>query len=173
MSVTMEAMRFAYQVHAGQVRKYTGNPYTDHLAEVAAIVASAGLRPVAIATAWLHDCIEDQGVTHNQLSIRFGQLVGDGVAMLSDTETGNRAARKAAARERLSRAWPWVQSVKVADVISNTPSIRKHDPKFFAVYSVEVRALLESLTEADERLLGIARAGLWSEVESAAWGSAE
>ena len=39
-NIAFEAMSFAKSVHAGQVRKYTGNPYTDHLAEVAGIVAT-------------------------------------------------------------------------------------------------------------------------------------
>ena len=149
-------MEFAYAVHAGQERKYLGNPYTDHLAEVAAMVASANERRAAIAVAWLHDCIEDQGVTHNQLAIRFGSFVADGVVMLSDTEAGNRAARKAASLERLARAWPWVQTIKVADMISNARSIIEHDPKFARVFVSEMEQLLPVLTGANEQLLAIA-----------------
>ena len=42
MSLAYKAMMFARTVHAGQVRKYTGAPYTDHLAEVAGIPAEFG-----------------------------------------------------------------------------------------------------------------------------------
>ena len=38
--LAFDAMVFARQVHSQQVRKYTGNPYADHLAEVAGIVAT-------------------------------------------------------------------------------------------------------------------------------------
>jgi len=161
--IAFEAMRFARHVHAGQERKYTGNPYADHLAEVAGIVATVIAADwdvpdeVAIATAWLHDCVEDQGVTGSELAYRFGSIVADGVFALSDLEQGRRAERKAASRERLAAAPGWVHTIKVADLISNTSSIVKHDPKFALVYLEEKRLLLDVLTKADPRLLEMAR----------------
>ena len=161
MTIAHEAMIFAREVHKDQKRKYTGNPYADHLAEVAGIavtVCPARVRPeVMAAVAWLHDCIEDQGVTVETLSAKFGSEIARAVQFLSDTETGNRAERKAAARTRLSEAWGWVQTIKVADIISNTASIVQHDPKFAVVYLEEKRLLLDALTEADARLVQIAR----------------
>lgn len=157
MSLAFRAMQFAREVHKNQVRKYTGNPYADHLAEVAGIVSTVRSEEEVTATAWLHDCIEDQGITHNQLRVHFGDIVAGGVYLLSDTETGNRKERKEKARQRLSLAPDWVQSIKVADLISNTSSIVKHDPKFAKVYLEEKRMLLDVLTKADKGLLEIAR----------------
>ena len=51
ITLAFEAMLFARTSHAGQVRKYTGNPYTDHLAEVAGIVATVDGSPESIAVA--------------------------------------------------------------------------------------------------------------------------
>ena len=162
MTTAYEAMVFARDVHKDQKRKYTGNPYSDHLAEVAGIAVTAcpaNLRPdVVAAAAWLHDSIEDQGVTAETLAEKFGPEVARAVLFLSDTETGNRAERKAAARERLAGAWGWVQTIKVADLISNTASIVQHDPKFAVLYLEEKRLLLDVLTKADQRLVQIARA---------------
>lgn len=170
MSLAFEAMQFAREKHAGQVRKYTGNPYSDHLAEVAGIVATVAvgrdlvtMRETMIATAWLHDCIEDQDVIPAELARRFGPDVQAGVLALSDLEVGNRAERKAASRKRLAAAPWWVQNIKVADLISNTSSIVKHDPKFSRVYLEEKRLLLYVLTKADERLLKIASAQVSAE----------
>ena len=157
MSTAYEAMLFARHVHAGQRRKYTGNPYADHLAEVAGIVATVTTDPLAIAVAWLHDCVEDQGVTLQQIESRFGFLVAVGVSGLSDMETGNRAERKAASRERLAECAGWIQDIKCADLISNTSSIMEHDPKFAVVYLEEKRLLLDVMTKADPRLLAMAR----------------
>ena len=162
MSLAFEAMVFAREVHATQVRKYTGNPYTDHLAEVAGIVSTVAdevmERPaVMIATAWLHDCIEDQDITPAEVARRFGPEVQAGVLALSDLAIGNRAERKAASRKRLAAAPWWVQTIKVADLISNTSSIVQHDPKFAAVYLEEKRLLLDVLVNADQRLVEIAR----------------
>lgn len=162
MTVAYNAMMFAREVHKDQRRKYTNNPYTDHLAEVAGIVATAVSRDIPaelqIAVAWLHDCVEDQGVTSTDLMNRFCLDVAEGVCLLSDLETGNRAERKAASRLRLTTAPGWVQTIKCADLISNTSSIVMHDPKFAAVYLEEKRLLLDVLTKADPRLVAIARA---------------
>jgi (p)ppGpp synthase/HD superfamily hydrolase len=162
MNIAYEAMMFAREKHAAQRRKFTNNPYTDHLAEVAGIVATVAhsqndVSPdEMIAIAWLHDCIEDQGVEQAELA-RFGEYVAWGVLMLSDLEVGNRAARKAASRERLGGCPGWIQTVKCADLISNTSSIVEHDPKFAVVYLAEKRALLDVLTRADPRLVSLAR----------------
>lgn len=168
MSLAYEAMMFARKVHQHQKRRYTGDPYAIHLGEVAGIVSTIVGPPrdrlahpeVMLAVAWLHDCIEDQNVHPDALRHEFGATVADGVLMLSDLEEGNRAARKAAGRARLAEASGWVQSIKVADLLSNTPSIVHHDPKFAMVYLEEKRLLLEVLTRADERLLAMAREAL-------------
>lgn len=162
-SLAYDAMMFAREVHKDQTRKYTGNPYTDHLAEVCGIVATVAHEfmghhlDAAYATAWLHDCIEDQGVSYGDLYFQFGALVADGVQALSDTEQGSRTTRKALARSRLAGAPPWVQTIKCADLISNTASIVQHDPKFAVTYLEEKRLLLDVLTKADPRLLKLAR----------------
>lgn len=164
MSIAFKAMQFAREAHKNQVRKYTENPYVDHLAEVAGIVAALGwfageVHPTIVtAVAWLHDCLEDQGVAPQTLADEFGTEVLLGVMLLSDLETGNRAERKAASRDRLARAPGWVQTIKCADLISNTSSIVMHDPKFAVTYLEEKRLLLDVMTRADPRLLEIARA---------------
>jgi (p)ppGpp synthase/HD superfamily hydrolase len=163
MSIAFRAMQFAREVHKDQRRKYTNNPYFDHLAEVAGIVSALGwfdanVHPTTItAVAFLHDAVEDRGVKQSTLHDMFGAEVALGVGLLSDLETGNRAERKRLSRERLARAPGWVQTIKCADLISNTSSIVQHDPKFAEVYLEEKRLLLDVLTKADPRLVEIAR----------------
>jgi (p)ppGpp synthase/HD superfamily hydrolase len=155
------AMNFARAAHAGHVRKYTGNPYADHLAEVAGIVSTVapfGSMRLMVSVAWLHDCVEDVGVTLDQIKAEFGPEVAQGVAGLSDLEVGNRAERKAASRARLGACDGWIQTIKVADLISNTSSIVKHDADFAKVYLHEKWALLDVMPKADSRLVSIARA---------------
>ena len=154
-------MQFATQAHYGCERKYTGDPYVTHLAEVAGIVSTvaygAGIDPEdMIAAAWLHDCVEDVGITGNALMNQFGAVVGTGVYFLSDMEEGNRTERKAQSRVRLASAPSWVQTIKCADLISNTRSIVLHDPKFAVQYLAEKRALLEVMVLADSRLRDVA-----------------
>lgn len=164
MSIAFKAMQFAREVHKDQRRKYTEVPYWTHLAEVAGIVGCipSSYTPtppmeVMVAVAFLHDCIEDQGVSTIELEKSFGLQVAAGVILLSDLETGNRAERKRLSRERLAQAPGWVQTIKCADLISNTSSIVMHDPKFSVTYLEEKRLLLDVLTKADPRLVEIAR----------------
>lgn len=163
MSLAYEAMMFARKAHANQVRKYTGTPYTDHLAEVVGIATSVGWPSDAItndkfmAVCWLHDCVEDCGSSLAQIDFIFGTQVAAGVSGLSDVEVGNRAERKAFSRVRLAACSGWIQTIKVADLISNTSSIVLHDPKFAVTYLEEKRLLLDVLTKADPQLLKIAR----------------
>lgn len=155
-----KAVTFAVSKHASQKRKYTGEPYAAHLAQVAGFAASAHHFDAAlediIATAWLHDVMEDCAVTQEELLSRFGPVVAQGVVQLSDMEEGNRATRKALARERLAKAPGYVQSIKCADLISNTVSIVQYDPKFAEVYVNEALQLLAGLRSADPLLLGLA-----------------
>jgi len=162
VNIAFEAMVFAREVHKDQRRKYSEAPYITHLAEVAGIVATVDNSAESVAVAWLHDSREDQGVTGEEIEHRFGMRVAVGVALLSDFETGNRAERKAASRERLASAPGWVQTIKCADLISNTSSIVQYDPDFAKVYLKEKAALLEVLTAADSRLLAMA----WRHVAS-------
>lgn len=157
-TLALEAMTFARRVHAHHLRKYTENPYVDHLAEVAGIAMSVGWHNAQIhpdklmAVCWLHDCVEDQGVNPAELQELFGPEVMAGVLMLSDLEEGNRAERKAASRRRLHASPGWVQTIKVADLMSNTSSIVKHDPKFAVTYLEEKRLMLAALDKADPNL---------------------
>lgn len=48
-ALALRAMTFAREAHAGQARRYTGNPYVDHLAEVAGIVATVDTSAESIA----------------------------------------------------------------------------------------------------------------------------
>ena len=173
MSLSFDAMQFAREVHKDQRRKYTNNPYADHLAEVAGIVATvpqpAMDAETMIAVSWLHDCVEDQGVQPELLAERFGEAVSRGVQWLSDLEEGSRAERKAASRARLATAPGWVQTIKAADLISNMSSIVQHDPAFAAGYLEEKRLLLEVLTKADPRLITIARRQIVNDRQGAAF----
>lgn len=162
-------MVFAMDAHKDHKRKYTNGPYSEHLAEVAGIVAAVApyhQLDNMVAVSWLHDCVEDVGVTKEQLVAQFGPVIANGVMLLSDLEIGNRAARKTASRVRLAGAPSWVQTIKVADLISNTSRIVERDPKFAVTHLAEKRLMLDVLTRADRRLIDIARAQIDTSIPS-------
>ncbi len=162
MTLVERARIFATAAHAavGQTRKYTGEPYVVHPVEVAGIVESAGGSNAMIAAALLHDVLEDTGVTFDLLVEQFGSEVAELVLWLTDVskpEDGNRSTRKALDRQHSAAAPAEAQTIKVADLISNTRSIVAHDPGFAKTYLEEKRLLLDVLTKADSHLLTVAR----------------
>lgn len=157
------AAGFATLMHGGQRRKYTHEPYTAHLAEVAGYMATCAGRYAEVdaehvlAVCWLHDVLEDTAATEALVMRDFGAYVTRGVVMLTDTEQGNRAQRQAAKRARLALASPAIQTVKVADLLSNSHSIMQHDPDFAVVYVKEAYALLDAMPKADRFLVYLLR----------------
>jgi (p)ppGpp synthase/HD superfamily hydrolase len=155
------ARRYAEHAHNAidHRRKYSGRPYTEHLERVAARVAEVTGDPVAVAAAWLHDVVEDTPSTHAEIEREFGPRVAELVHALTDVEKdhGNRAARKAADRDRIARAPALAHTVKLADVIDNAEDIAENDPHFARVFLREMEALLEVLTRGDAGLLAEAR----------------
>lgn len=158
MSIVHKAQVYAMAAHAavGQKRKYTGEPYIVHPAEVARIVASVpGSTEDMVAAAWLHDVVEDTGVTYTDIHMSFGPEIAELVAWLTDISKpgdGNRAFRKAMDREHTAAAPAEAQTIKLADLISNSKSIVQHDPEFAKTYLEEKRLLLEVMTKGDPGL---------------------
>ena len=146
------AIAYAANAHAGQRRRYTNEPYVTHCIEVMNIVRAAGGPIKMQCAAVLHDTIEDTYVTFDYLASEFGGSVANMVKDLTDLETGNRATRKRLSRERLAAASGEVQTIKLADLISNTSSIVDHDPDFARVYLKEKAALLRSMTKGNAAL---------------------
>jgi len=163
MDLVHKAQVFAIAAHSavGQKRKYTGEPYFVHPAEVARIVAGvSGSTPEMVAAAWLHDTVEDTGVTTTDIHMNFGPEVAVLVGWLTDVskpEDGNRAVRKAIDREHSAAAPAEAQTVKLADLISNSKSIVEHDPAFAKTYLEEKRLMLEVMIKGDPTLMAEAR----------------
>jgi guanosine-3',5'-bis(diphosphate) 3'-pyrophosphohydrolase len=70
------AFELAKKAHAGQKRR-DGTPYVTHVIAAAEITAEMGLDEVSIVSALLHDCIEDTGITYDDIKKQFGQTVAD------------------------------------------------------------------------------------------------
>ena len=155
-TLSQRAAEYARVIHRDQVRKYTGEPYFRHLESVARIVRGKGYSEDAVAAAFLHDSIEDQGESRERLEALFNPVVARLVWEVSDQskkEDGNRAARKAIDREHLSKASPEGKAIKLADLIDNTMDIALHDPSFARVYLREKRLLLPLLFDASNAAL--------------------
>ncbi len=157
-----KVVHFAAVKHRDQVRKYSGESYINHPIEVAKIVAEVSCTEEMICAAYLHDVIEDTDTDYDEIVREFGVTIADHVNGLTDVSTkedGNRAARKKLDRDHLSKQDADVQTIKLADLISNTVDIVENDPKFAKVYLVEARELYKVLDKGSvylrQRLLCI------------------
>lgn len=155
-----KAYEFAKKAHEGQKRKYTFEPYINHPIEVMQIVSTVTDDIPMLCAALMHDCMEDCDVTFEDIRKNFGVWIAELVEDLTDIskpEDGNRATRKAIDRRWLSSAHWEAKTIKLADLISNSRSIVKHDKDFARVYIKEKELLLEVLTEGDATLYAQAK----------------
>ena len=93
------ALDYATKKHEGQKRK-TGEPYIIHPIEVVDILAGLEMDTPSLAAGFLHDVIEDCGVTFDDLSAEFGpEIAGlvDGVTKLKLADFERRDAAVVAA----------------------------------------------------------------------------
>ncbi len=155
----------AGKAHEGQFRKYSGMPYIVHPIEVATIVQTVGHTDEMIAAALLHDVVEDTDYSFEDIAKEVSPEVADlvkGLTDVSSPQDGNRKVRKAIDKDHLAEQNAEVQTIKLADVISNSQDIKANDPKFAKVYIEEMKALLEVLTKGDKTLYAKAKEIVYS-----------
>ncbi len=148
-----DALEFAVVAHKDQPRKYTEEPYVVHPIRVGKAVKH--LNNLTIASAFLHDVIEDTEVTYEDIKEYFGRPVADVVQELTDPHLseGNRAKRKEITRRKMEQGSFEAKSIKCADILDNMDSILTNDENFSIVFMKEIQALLPCLEGADEHLL--------------------
>jgi (p)ppGpp synthase/HD superfamily hydrolase len=137
---------FAAQRHGDQKRKYSDEPYTVHLEAVVEILRKHGvINPNVLASAYLHDTVEDTDTKVQDIIKEFGEDIAQLVYWLSDMEEGNRASRNHMSAWRLSRAPFDAKLIKCADIIDNTTNIGQHDPNFAKIFAHEKRDILKAM----------------------------
>jgi GTP pyrophosphokinase len=115
---------FAMKAHGQQFRA-SGDPYFAHPLEVAGILTELKLDVPTIATALLHDTIEDTSVTYDDIKQNFGEEIAglvDGVTKLSKLELFSERTKQAENFRKLMLAMSndiRVLLVKLADRMHN------------------------------------------------------
>jgi (p)ppGpp synthase/HD superfamily hydrolase len=123
-----EALVFATELHATQVRKGSGVPYAAHLLGVASIALEYGANEDEAIAALLHDAIEDQGgaATREEIRRRFGETVAAIVDGCTDADTSPKPpwrSRKEAYVAKIPHAPASVRLVSMSDKLYNARSI--------------------------------------------------
>ncbi|HEV7264025.1 MAG TPA: HD domain-containing protein [Falsiroseomonas sp.] len=134
-ALLLRAATFAARVHAGHRRKGSaGEPYVNHVLEVAQILAEHGAPQEAVLAALLHDTVEDsdtdpEPITHDRLVTEFGQAVADIVAEATDDKSLPKETRKALQVKHAPTRSDAAKLLKLADKISNLRAIAASPPK--------------------------------------------
>ena len=115
---------YAMKAHGNQKRA-SGAPFFSHPVEVAAILAEMRLDDATIATALLHDTIEDTGATRNEIDTLFGPEIGSLVEGLTKIKKLDLVTKKAEQAENFRKLLLAISSdirvllVKLADRLHN------------------------------------------------------
>jgi GTP diphosphokinase / guanosine-3',5'-bis(diphosphate) 3'-diphosphatase len=129
--IVAKAFEFATKVHANQRRKgLRAEPYVNHLAEVARLLAEAtgGEDPILVAAGLLHDTVEDTDTTPEELEAEFGAEVAGIVREVTDDKSLPRGERKELQVQSAPGKSLRARMVKVADKTSNLRSILDSPP---------------------------------------------
>lgn len=123
----IEVLNFAALAH-GEQKTPKGLPYIAHITCVAMEVINAceksqleqNKTDLAISCALLHDVIEDTNITYDEIYVKFGDKIANGVEALTKDKT--KSTKQEQMKDSLERllAQPYeIQMVKLADRITN------------------------------------------------------
>jgi (p)ppGpp synthase/HD superfamily hydrolase len=163
----LHLLGFVCDKHSGQFRKYTGEPYVNHVIRVANTVQEHGGTEYQIAAALCHDLLEDTDCDRKELSnilrdcdynVFARTNICNMVRELTDIYTHesfpetNRAMRKRLEAERLWKISDEAQTIKYADLLDNTSDIMQNDAKFGELYLKEKEYILSKMVHGDIEL---------------------
>ena len=124
---------YAMKAHGNQKRA-SGAPFFSHPLEVAAILAEMRLDDATIATALLHDTIEDTGATRSEIDALFGAEIGSLVDGLTKIKKLDLVTKKAEQAENFRKLLLAISSdirvllVKLADRLHNMRTLGHMKP---------------------------------------------
>lgn len=150
----IEVLNFAAIAH-GEQKTPKDLPYIAHITCVAMEVINACEKSsldeekanLAISCALLHDVIEDANITYDELYMKFGEKVANGVeALTKDKTLASKQEQMKDSIERLLTQPYEVQMVKLADRITNLGIPPKHwDNEKIKKYQKEAGFILSCL----------------------------
>jgi guanosine-3',5'-bis(diphosphate) 3'-pyrophosphohydrolase len=148
-----EAAELAARRHNGMARKGRGNePYINHLAEVANLLATAtdGADAELVAAGWLHDVIEDTDTTREELAQKFSDRVASLVVECTDDMSLPKPERRRRQIVDAPKKSAGAKLIKIADKISNIGA---------RIHSAEERDDLADYTGWAEQVVAGCRGG--------------
>ena len=158
-SLIIKAAQFAAVKHKDQRRKYANVPYFEHLARTAQrVMLHEEATESLVAAAYLHDVVEDNHSTFEEVENQFGFLIKEHVMWLTNASKDinprpPREERKRIDREKLAKAPPFVKIIKMIDRSDNLRDMMHIAPKDkIQRYCEESALLVEAIGDASKDL---------------------
>lgn len=115
-----EVINWVAEMHDGQFRKGTKVPYVAHVYGVALSLISAGIKDRdVIIGAFTHDIVEDTEATLENVREKFGDVVAEYVALMSEDKSQPWEVRKQYAIDHIWDMPLGAKWIKLADKVSS------------------------------------------------------
>lgn len=154
-----QAIRFAVDHHAGQLRKGTTRPYITHPLEVMSILMRMNADTDLLIAGVLHDTVEDTHATIEEIIALFGDDVGALVGAHSEDKSKTWQERKHDAIEELRGADRRLKMLVMADKVSNLRSLsadfRERGDRLWDIFNAPVEKQCWFYTEMKAALLSM------------------
>ena len=160
LGLVLKAVKFATWKHRDQKRKDAkGSPYINHPVALAEVLwDEGGVRDATvIASALLHDTLEDTETSPAELKGAFGAQIAAIVEEVTDVTWLAKSSRKRLQVARAGRSSPRAKQVKLADKICNLRDILASPPKGWSIerkreYFDWAKSVVDQVRGANPRL---------------------
>lgn len=160
MNKLHKGILFAEEYHAGQVRRFTGEPFVEHPKRVADHMYRLGYGPVEQLKAILHDVVEDTDATFKMIHDKFGEEVALSTYYLANPQSVNPIAGLDSTQiiqrygDNISYGSDIDHTIKLCDIIDNVPSMSKYASREKALsYIFEKRLFIQYLERGLPQLI--------------------
>lgn len=146
-----KAKILAKEIHKNQKRKFDGSPYFVHPEAVANNVIefkkSKHINEL-VSAAYLHDSIEDCGISFDYLQREFGYMVASIVAEVSNEyEIMKRYGKKYYMSNKVLTLSNYGLVIKLSDRLDNVSDLNIASPEFRKKYTDETEYLIQILED--------------------------